>query len=138
MAAITTAVNRQRRGQCKTRRFLMKASTTIPKGALVGIEASSGLAINAVSGSSITAPVVGVAAETIVSAASGSYYIEVEFDADWLFVASSITQVAVGTVMLVIDNNTIDETSASSATVGKLVEYVSTTSGWVNIPGLSA
>ena len=138
MAAITTAVNRQRRGQCKTRRYLMKASTTIPKGALVAIEAASGLAINAVAGASITAPVVGVAAETKTSASSGSYWIEVEFDADWLFAASSVAQTAVGVAMLVVDNNTVDETSASSATVGKLVEYVSATSAWVNVPGLSA
>jgi len=113
----------------------MKTSTTIPKGALVGIEAASGLAINAVAGASITAPVVGVAAETVIAPASGATYIEVECEADWLFAASSITQVMVGVAMLVIDNNTVDETSASSATVGKLVEFVSTTSGWVNIPG---
>lgn len=138
MAAITAAVNRQRRGQCKTRRILMAVSTTIPKGALVGILASSGLAVNAVSGVTITAPVVGVAAETVTSPASGATYIEVEFDADWLFAASSIAQTSVGTAMLVVTNNDIDETSASSATVGKLVEFVSTTLGWVNIPGLSA
>lgn len=137
MAAITTAVNRQKRGTCKTRRYLMKASTAIPKGALVGIEASSGLAINAVAGASITAPVVGVAAESVTSLASGSYYIEVEFDCDFLFAASSIAQTAVGVAMLVVDNNTIDETSASSAVVGKLVEYISSTSGWVYVPGLS-
>jgi hypothetical protein len=138
MAAITTSVNRQRRGQCKTRRYLMAVSTAIPKGALVGILASSGLAVNAVSGATITAPAVGVAAETVTSPASGNTYIEVEFDADWLFAASSIAQTAVGVAMLVVDNNTIDETSASSAVVGKLVEFVSSTSGWVNIPGLSA
>jgi hypothetical protein len=115
----------------------MKASTTIPKGALIGIEAASGLAINAVAGASITAPVAGVAAQTKTSGSSGSTSIEAEFDADFLFAASSITQVAVGTEMLVVDNNTIDETSASSASVGKLVEFVSATLGWVFIKGLT-
>lgn len=136
MAAITTAVNRQAKGTPKIRSFLMKASTTIPKGALVAIEAASGLVLNAVSGAGYTA-VVGVAAETIVSAASGNYYIAVEFDREYLFAASSIAQTALGTAMLVIDNNTVDETSAGSATVGKLTEYVSATLGWVAVPGLS-
>lgn len=136
--AITTAANRQRRGTPQTFRFLMKASTTIPKGALVGIEAASGLAINAVAGAGITAPVVGVAAETVTSAASGNSYIAVECAACWLFAASSIAQTAVGTAMLIVDNDTVDETSAGSAMVGKLVEFVSATSGWVYIPGLSS
>lgn len=134
MAAITTAVNRQRRGQCKTRRYAMAPSTTIPKGALVGILASTGLAVNAVAGTSITAPIVGVAAETVTTSAAGGF-IEVEYDADWLFAASSIAQVSVGLPMLVVDNNTVDETSTGSAVVGRLVEFVSTTQGWVHIPG---
>lgn len=136
MAAITTAVNRPRRGACRIRRYLMTASITIPKGALVQVDLTTGLAKNAVAGAADE--VVGVAAETVTSAASGNYYIEVEFDASWLFTASSITQAMVGDAMLVVDNNTIDETSASSATVGPLEEFVSTTQGWVYIPGMSA
>jgi hypothetical protein len=134
MTAITAAVNRQRKGEAKTRRVLMALSTTIPKGAIVGLLAADGLAVNAVSGATVT-HVLGVAAETKTSAAAGSNWLEVEYDAEWLFAASSITQLMVGTAMLVVDNNTVDETSASSATVGKLTEYVSTTSGWVYVPG---
>lgn len=135
MAAITTAVNRQRKGVPKERGYVMTASTTIPKGALVSVDATTGLAKNAVAGA--VDPVVGVAAETITSAASGTYRVQVQFDAEWLFAASSIAQGAVGDVMLVVDNNTIDETSAGSAAVGVLTEFVSSTSGWCYVPGLS-
>lgn len=135
MTAITAAVNRQHKGIPKERKFLMKASTTIPKGAIVAIEATSGLAINAVAGT--VNPVCGVATETITSAATGSYYIQVDFDAPFLFAASSITQAMVGEPMLVVDNNTVDETSATSAVVGTLEEFVSTTSGWVYVTGLT-
>lgn len=135
MAAITTAVNRQRRGSSRKASYLMTASTTIPKGALVQVDLTTGLAKNAVAGA--LDPVVGVASETVVSAASGSYYIEVEFDCEFLFAASSIAQGSVGDAMLVVDNNTIDETSAGSATVGALTQYISSTSGWVWVRGLT-
>ena|SRR3972149_4975551 len=135
MTAISAAVNRQYKGIYKTRRFLMTASTTIPKGALVAVDATTGLAKNAAAGA--VDPVVGVALENVTSAASGSYYIQVGYDAEWLFAASSITQGMVGDLMLVVDNNTVDETSAGSAVAGVLTEYVSTTSGWVYVPGLT-
>jgi len=133
MTAITAAANRQRKGIARTRRIRMTASTTIPQGALVCTDAATGLAINAVAGA--VNPVEGVALETIVSAATGTYYVQVGFDTDFLFAASSITQAMVGEPMLVIDNNTVDETSAGSAVVGILTEFVSTTSGWVFVPG---
>lgn len=136
MAAITTAVNRQRKGTAKQRRFLMTASTTIPKGALVAVPPATGLALNA---TDVAAnPVVGVAAETVTSAATGSYWIQVEYDAEWLFAATSVTQLMVGTAMEVVDNNTVDETAgAGNIVAGKATEFVSTTSIWVQIPGLT-
>src|SRR3990172_6612842 len=135
MSAITAAVNRQSRGsQKQTRAYLMTASTTIPKGAIVAVAAATGHAINAVSGT--VNPVVGVAAETVTSPAGAeATWIEVEFGCDFLFAASSITQAMVGEPMLVVDNNTVDETSATSAVVGELVHFVSTTLGWVFVPG---
>lgn len=136
MTVLAAAANRQSKGVPKTRRYLMKASTTIWKGALVAIEAASGLVVPAVAGAGYTA-VVGVAAESMVSAASGAFWVQVEYDREYLFAASSIAQTALGTPMLVIDDNTVDETSAASATVGKLTEYASSTSGWVQVPGLT-
>jgi hypothetical protein len=136
MTAITAAVNRRYKGTYEQRGYVMTASTTIPKGALVSVGAATGLALNAVAGA--VDPIVGVALETVTSpAGTETTKIQVGFDADWLFAASSITQAMVGDVMLVIDNNTVDETSAGSAAVGLLTEFVSTTSGWVNVPGLT-
>lgn len=136
MAAITAAVNRQRKGLAKTRRFLMTASTTIPKGALVACPPATGLVVNAVD--TAANPVVGVAAETVTSAATGDYWIAVEYDAEWLFAATSVTQLMVGTAMEVVDNNTVDETAgAGNIVAGKATEFVTTTSIWVYIPGLT-
>lgn len=134
MTAITAAVNRQHKGIPKKRRVLMADSITIVKGELVGLLAADGLSVKAVSGATVT-HVLGVAAETKTSGTGGADWIEVEYDAEWLFAASSVAQTAVGTAMLVVDNNTVDETSTSSATVGKLTEYVSNTSCWVYVPG---
>jgi len=135
MTAITTAANRQSKGVPKTRRFLMTNSITIPKGGLVAVVIATGLVINAAAGT--LNPVVGVAAETVTSGTGGADWIQVEYDREYLFACTSVAQAAVGTAMLVVDNNTVDETSAGSATVGKLTEFVSTTLAWVQVPGLS-
>lgn len=137
MAAITAAVNRARKGIPKQSRFLMKASITIPKGALV-IADANGLADNAADTASTV--VLGIAAETVTSAASGSYWIQVEYDAAWLFAATSITQAMVGTNMVIVTNNDVDDAAGATndIVVGKLIEFVSTTSGWVHIPGPTA
>lgn len=114
----------------------MTASTTIPKGALVAVPPATGLALNA---TDVAAnPVVGVAAETKTSAATGATYIQVEYDSEWLFTATSITQLMVGTAMEVVDNNTIDETAGvGNIVAGKLTEFVTTTQGWCYVPGLT-
>lgn len=132
MTAITTAVNRQMKGIPEMKGYVCTTSATIPKGAIVSVDAATGLAINAVAGA--VNPVVGVAAETVTTAAAGAK-IKVWYGCDFLFAASSITQAMVGEPMLVVDNNTVDETSATSAVVGTLREFVSTTSGWVFVPG---
>jgi hypothetical protein len=114
----------------------MADSITIVKGELVGILDASGLAVKGVSGATVTW-IVGVAAETKTSGTGGADWIQVEYDREYLFAASSITQAMLGDPMLIVDNNTVDETSANSAVVGKLTEYVSTTLGWVHVPGVT-
>src|SRR4030067_415217 len=94
MAAITAAVNRQRKGIPKSRRFLMTNSITIPKGALVANVTATGKVTNAVD--TAGNPVVGVAAETKTSGTGGADWITVDYDAEWLFVATSLTQAAIG------------------------------------------
>src|SRR5437899_6266433 len=102
MAAITAAVNRQAKGTPKTRRVLMTNSITIPKGALVGILASTGLAVNAVAGATV-AFIAGIAAETKTSGTGGADWIQVEYDREYLFTFSaSAAQTDVGKPALVI------------------------------------
>lgn len=132
MTAITTAVNRQMKGVPDMKGYACVTGVTIPKGAIVSVIAASGLVDNAVSGT--VNPVVGIAAET-VTVATALQKIKVWYGADFLFAASSITQAMVGEPMLVVDNNTVDETSSTSAVVGTLREFVSTTSGWVYVTG---
>ena len=136
MAAITAAVNRQSKGTPKIRRVLMRDSVTLVKGELVGILNADGLAVKAVSGATVVW-IAGIAAETKTSGTGGADWIQVEYDREYLFAATSITQAMVGDPMLIVDNNLIDETSAGSAVVGKLTEYVSNTSGWVYVPGFT-
>lgn len=54
--------------------------------------------------------------------------------------AVSITQAMVGDSMVMTDHDTFDDTSTNKTVVGKLVKYVSATSGWVDInpPGIVA
>lgn len=52
----------------------------------------------------------------------------------FLFDASSITQAMVGQMMYLVDDHTFDEGGGTNQIpVGVLVEYVSTTSGWIDI-----
>src|SRR3972149_2876845 len=67
------AANRQAKGAPKTRRYLMAASQTIYKGAIVHVNAS-GLAIPA--SDTAAQVVVGIAAETRVRAATGNFWIQ--------------------------------------------------------------
>src|SRR3990172_5815650 len=92
-------------GAPKTRRFLMAASQTIYKGAIVHMN-SSGLAIPA--SDTAAQACVGIAAETMISAATGNFWIQVEYDREYLFAATSITQAMVGVNMVTVDDNTVD------------------------------
>jgi hypothetical protein len=137
MTAIAAAVNRQHKGTFKQRGYLMTATTTIPKGALVAVDATTGLAKNAATGVAADT-VVGVALETITSAAAGSYFVQVGYDTSWLFACTaSITQGTVGDTMYITDNNTVTLTSTTAAIVGKLEQFISGTLGWVYVQGAS-
>ena len=137
MTVLAAAANRQSKGVPKTRRFLMAASQTIYKGAIVHLNAS-GLAIPA--SDTASQVVAGIAAETVVSAATGNFWIQVEYDREYLFAATSITQAMVGVNMVTVDDNTVDDIAGATndIVVGKLTEFVSTTLGWVHVPGLTA
>lgn len=135
MTALAADAQREKRGIGRVFHFPVAANVTIYKGALVRMSAG-GFAEPAAAGAG--GPVVGVAIEKVVNGAvAGAVNIRVDADCEFLFAASSITQAMVGTAMLVIDDNTVDETSASSSEVGKLTQFVSTTQGWVYVRGLT-
>lgn len=138
MAAISTAANRLKRGVGKVRSYKL-AAVSVPKGALVAINAA-GFATNGADTAGFLGTV-GVAAESVDNSAgsAGDKRIKVDFDCEFLFTASSITQAMVGTAMYTVDNNTVDDAAGptNDIAVGKLTEFVSTTQGWVYVPGLT-
>jgi hypothetical protein len=137
MTALAAAANRQSMGGVGSfLDFPVEASVTIYKGGLVGINAA-GYAIP-MDNAATTIQCLGVADETVVGTTQGAKSVRVSAGRIWLFAASSITQAMVGDEMLAIDDNTVDETSTNGATIGRLVKYVSTTSGWVFVPGFLA
>lgn len=112
------------------KRYLVKTGVTIYKGGLVCIESSGGYAVPGADTANYRC--VGVAEETVAagSAASGTYGIRVRSGL-FLLAATSITQAMVGSAMYVKDDQTFDDTSSNGVFAGILVEYVSTTSGWI-------
>ena len=131
MAALSAKRVTKSRGITRKTRYLMEASTTCYAGGMVCIK-STGVAIPAAAASG-NKQVVGVAAATVTSAASGSYYVEC-LEGEFNFAADTLQQEDVGAIVYADDDQTIDETQASNAPVaGKLIEYVSASEGWVRI-----
>src|SRR4051794_5821765 len=113
MTALSAAFNRQKRGTGKIISLPMDASAKIWKGGWVCINTSG----YAVAGASTTQFIVaGVAAESVdnTGGSAGDKRIQVEFGAEFLFVATSITQAMLGTAMYVVDDATIDETDSDN------------------------
>ena len=131
MAALSAKRVTKSRGITRKTRYLMKASTTCYAGGMVCLD-SNGLAIPAAAASG-NKQVVGVAAATVTSAASGDYFVEA-LEGEFNFAATSIAQSNVGDIVYAEDDQTVDETSGSNEpTAGKLIEYVSASEGWVRI-----
>lgn len=114
-------------------KYPVEAGETIYKGALVSID-DDGYLMPA----SDTAAhrVVGVADENVDNSggADGALDCRVVSGRAFLFAASSITQAMLGDVMFVVDDQTFDETVTNGVPCGRLVEFVSTTLGWIFIP----
>lgn len=135
MAALGAAANRKARGELGNRfKVPVKADSQIWKGGLVGC-GTDGFAVAAVSGANVK--VLGIAAESVLGGATdGLVSVMVECGREYLFDATSVTQAMLGQAMLVVNDNTVDETSAASATAGAMTEFVSTTSCWIFVNGL--
>lgn len=110
--------------------YPVAASTTIYKGTMVALN-TSGYAVPAADTASFL--VVGVADAKVDNStgAAGDLTVKVRTGVA-LLSATSITQAMVGTMMYVVDDQNFDDTTGTNAIpAGVLVEYVSSTSGWV-------
>lgn len=138
MTALAAAAQRQHRGLAKTLPVPVAADAVIYKGAIVCID-GDGFAIPGADTAAIQ--VIGIAAETIdnTGGSDGDKTVEVEYDCIYLFAATSITQAMLGDLMVIVDDNTVDDAAGATndISVGRLIEFVSTTSGWVYVPGLT-
>lgn len=137
MAALSADTTRQfYDGMSTFREYLMKASTTIYSGSLVCLD-TNGLAVAAADTANYT--FVGIADEQVTSAASGNYYIKVRLGHVEL-PCTSITQAMTGTWMYVVDSDTVDDAAGATndVAVGKLVKYISTTRGIVDVSSSQA
>lgn len=132
MAALTTdRITETKHPGLKS--YPVKASTKIYDGALVAVD-SNGYALPAADTSGLK--VVGVADSTVdnSSGAAGDLWINVKVPIIARFDASSITQAMVGQVMYVVDDHTFDDAIGTNAIkAGRLVEFISTTEGWLEV-----
>jgi hypothetical protein len=113
--------------------YPVAASTKIYAGALVGLN-SGGFAVPASDTAGVR--VVGVADAQVDNSAGANGALTVNVDADIVarFPAISITQAMVGQVMYVVDDNTFDDALGTNAIkAGRLVEFISTTEGWLHV-----
>jgi predicted RecA/RadA family phage recombinase len=110
--------------------FPVEASTQIYKGALVCLNVS-GYLVAAADTEGLR--FVGVAYENILGTTQGAVSCRAYTKGVFKLPATSITQAMVGRQMFVVDDATVDESSTHKLCVGVLVEYSSTTSGWVDI-----
>lgn len=114
--------------------FPVYQSVKIYAGSLVCVGGSHGYAIPAADAAGNI--FVGVAQEYVDNSSgnSGDKTVRVRRKGIFQFAATSITQAMVGDIMYVVNDQTIDETTPGNSVVaGRLVKYVSATSGWIDI-----
>ena len=131
MAALSAARVTKSRSLGRLVSYKMADDTTIYAGGLVMIN-SAGLAIAAAAAAS-NQGVVGVATETVTNASGGTDAILCQ-EGIFLFAATSIAQTAMGSKVYASDDQTVDETQGTNEPLaGVCVEFVSSTSGWVDV-----
>lgn len=112
-------------------------NTTIYKGSMVCID-STGYAVPAADTSGFSG-VIGVADEQVASPSTdsdGDKKIRIRSGEIYDFVATSITQAMLGTVMYVVDDQTFDDAAGATNEIaaGILVEYISSSRGKIFVP----
>jgi hypothetical protein len=138
MTALSADANREKRGEGRVFALPVAGDAVIHKGALVGFDAD-GFAIPASDTASQVVAGVAMEAKDATGLADGAVKVRVQAGAEWKFIASSITQAMLGVEMVVVDDNTIDDAAGATndVPIGRLTEFISTTLGWVYVPGLT-
>ena len=113
--------------------YPVKAATKIFAGSKVAVDAN-GWAVPAADAAGLR--VVGVAYQQAdnTAGANGAMMVLVDAPVIALFDATSITQAMVGQIMYVVDDHTFDDAPGVNAIkAGRLIEFVSVNSGWIEI-----
>ena len=130
MTALSAKRITKSRGLTRKVRYLMANGVTVYAGGMVCLN-SSGLAIPAAAASDNRA-VLGIAVESVTSADATTWCEVVE--GEFLMDAQTIAQDDVFKIVYADDDATVDDAQATDAPVaGRLIEYVSASSGWVRI-----
>lgn len=133
MAVLTADRNTQsREGAIAV--YPVVATEVIYKGALVAVDAAGFLTAAA---DAANLRIVGVADEQIDNdpGADGDLSCRVVSGRKFRFAAIAITQALVNQVMYVVDDQTFDDSLGTNGIkAGRLVEFISTTEGWIYIP----
>lgn len=131
--AVLTADRQTRSKKGDLMVYPVNALSQIYKGSLVMVDADGFLipAADAANGR-----VCGVADENVLGgAADGDVSCRVRSGEKYRFVATAITQAMVNQIMYVVDDQTFDDSLGTNAIkCGRLVEFISTTEGWIFIP----
>jgi hypothetical protein len=111
--------------------FPVEATTQIYKGAMVCTNAAGYLVAGA---DTAGYKFEGIAYENVLGTTQGAKTCRVWTLGRYLLTATSITQAMVGRQMYLVDDATFDDVTVTNfINIGKLAEYVSTTSGWIDI-----
>lgn len=137
MTALSADTDIRTKGQLTYTDYLVDASQTIYKGALVMIAHTTGLLV--VGANTAGEFCVGIADENVVSTTAGVKKCRVASGGQFLLTTGTLTQItAFATVVFVLDSGTVDlvGNATNSVKAGKVVFWVDATHSWVEIlPG---
>ncbi len=130
--AVTATRNTQYRESTTPRkiRAVVAAATTVYQGTMLNYDTTSGYVVNGTNaanrrfGGAYMGPTITPTVDTAV---------ELYLDGEFLFAASSITALMHGQAMYMVDNETFDDTVGNGICVGVLRQWVSNTSGWLDV-----
>lgn len=131
MAALAADRNVPSKGLGDVKAYLVKASTTIYKGSMVSLDAN-GQALP--SADTTLTHCIGVSLENVVQGSSVTKYVRVASGRHFLLPTGTIASTDLGKSVYISDSATVALTDTNAIFVGKLDEFVTTTSAWVFVP----